>query len=161
MHLALIALPIRTLFIPIGFQSIVCDPNVMFAAIEQAKKTEDKEKVFEQTQDFFYFNENTRQKYDEKNLDEYTEQDEFSPGDVMVKEFGANLKQDEKKETNKLITENVKATLRMGEESMASEFLGISNLALGKDPNDEGKISIIPVAFDLDYRSIITKGMKF
>ena len=66
MHLALMALPIRALFIPIGFQSIVCDPNVMFAAIEKAKKVEDKEKIIEETKDFFYFNESTRKKYDEK-----------------------------------------------------------------------------------------------
>ena len=68
MHLALMALPIRTLFIPIGFQRIVCDPNVMFAAIEKAKRDEDKEKVVEETKDFFYFNESTRQKYDQKRI---------------------------------------------------------------------------------------------
>ncbi len=152
------ALPIRALFIPIGFQSIVCDPNVMFAAIEQAKKVEDKEKIIEETNDFFYFNESTRKKYDDKKLSELSPQDEFNP-QVMVSQFKPNLKGNEKLEHDKLINDNVKATIKMGEESMASEFLGFSNIAFDKELNDEGKVSIVPVAFDMDYRSIVTKGI--
>ena len=34
MHLALVALPIRALFIPIGFQSIRCDPNILLDSIK-------------------------------------------------------------------------------------------------------------------------------
>ena len=92
-------------------------------------------------------------------LDDYTEKDEFNPGQVMVNEFGNNLEENEKTDTQQVITDNIKATLKQGEESMASEFLGISNFALEKNPDDEGKVSIVPVGFDLDYRSIYTKGI--
>ena len=78
----------------------------------------------------------------------------------MVTEFGNNLEEDEKRDTSKVITDNIKATLKSGEESMASEFLGISNFALEKNADDEGKVSILPVGFDLDYRSIYTKGIE-
>ncbi|CAG2105236.1 unnamed protein product [Medioppia subpectinata] len=160
MHLALMALPIRTLFIPIGFQRIVCDPNILFAAIEQAKKMEDKEQLIEETKDFFYFNESTRKKYDDKKLGQNSETDEFSTGDMMVNDFGPNLDQNDRRDTSKVISDNIKATLKVGEEAMASEFLGISNLGLEKNPDDEGKVSIVPVGFDLDYRSIYTKGLE-
>ncbi len=144
MHLALMALPIRALFIPIGFQSIVCDPNVMFAAIEEAKKVEDKEKIVKETEDFFYFNESSRKKYDQ-HIDE---------GEVT-----SHLNDEGKKETEDFLTDKIKDTIKMGEESMASEFLGISDTSLKRDVNDEGKVSIVPVAFDLNLRSIVTKGL--
>ncbi len=44
MHLALMALPIRALFVPVGFQSIRIDPTLLFEEIE-CVKTEKEEEV--------------------------------------------------------------------------------------------------------------------
>jgi hypothetical protein len=149
MHLALMALPIRALFIPIGFQSIVCDPEVMFEAIEQAKKDiEANEK--EEQKEFFYFNESARKKYEENQFKEFSPEDELNSEEMRTK-----------LERNKLLTENFKSlkVLKEGEELMASEFLGISKIELEKNSIDEEKESIVPVVFDLDFRTIVTKGM--
>jgi hypothetical protein len=149
MHLALMALPIRALFIPIGFQSIVCDPEVMFEAMEQAKKDiEANEK--EEQKEFFYFNESARKRYEENQLRDFSPEDELNSDEMRPK-----------LEQNKLFTENVKSlkVLKEGEESMASEFLGISRIELEKNSIDEEKESIVPVVFDLDFRTIVTKGM--
>ena len=48
MHLALVALPIRALFVPVGFQSIRCDPNILYESIRLAKLEHQKQEELEQ-----------------------------------------------------------------------------------------------------------------
>jgi hypothetical protein len=121
----------------------------MFEAIEQAKKDiEANEK--EEHKEFFYFNESARKRYEENQLRGFSPEDDLNSEEMRPK-----------LEQNKLFADNMKSlkVLKEGEESMASEFLGISKMELRKNSIDEEKESIVPVVFDLDFRTIVTKGM--
>jgi hypothetical protein len=62
-------------------------------------------------------------------------------------------------EADAMVKAQLRATLVQGEDKMASEILGITNIGLESPEVDEDKISILPVSFDLNFRSIVTKGM--
>jgi len=158
MHLALVALPIRALFIPIGFQSIRCDPNVLFEAIEQVKKQKEDEVEDENAEkpEFFYFSEKAQEK---KALDEINPNDDIKGTDVIA-EIRPDMSGQETEEADALVKQQLKATLVQGEERMATEILGITNIGLESQNVDEDKISILPVSFDLNFRSIVTKGLE-
>jgi len=144
MHLALVALPIRALFIPIGFQSIRCDPNVLSEAIEQVKKEKDVDVLpdstaQEDTSQFFYFSEKA------KKVD-----NEIKPSDVI-----GELTEEE-------MRSQIKASIGQGEEKLVNEVLGINNIGLeAEEIEDDDKISTLPVSYDLNFKSIVTKGLCF
>ncbi|CAG2105802.1 unnamed protein product [Medioppia subpectinata] len=155
-HLALVALPIRTLFIPIGFQSIRCDPNVLFEAIEQVKKAkEETTELNEEKPEFFYFRENAKIKA----LDEINLEDDIK-GTEIIGEIRPDMDESETKEADFMVKQQIKAAMVGGEDKMASEILGISNIGLEADNADDENISILPVSFDLNFRSIVTKGLE-
>ena len=155
-HLALVALPIRALFIPIGFQSIRCDPNVLFEAIEQVKRQKEEEKKEEEDKpEFFYFKEQIKPKA----------LDEINPEELKGAEVIADIRPDmssgEAEETDAMVKQQIKASLGSGEDKMATEILGITNFGNDEErAEDEDKISILPVSFDLNFRSIVTKGLE-
>jgi hypothetical protein len=154
-HLALVALPIRALFIPIGFQSIRCDPNILFEAIENVKKQKEEEKKDseEKPTEFFYFSETAKER---KTLDEINTLEDIKSKDVIA-EVRPDIEDTE--EADAMVKAQLRATLVQGEDKMASEILGITNIGLESPEVDEDKISILPVSFDLNFRSIVTKGM--
>jgi len=163
MHLALVALPIRALFIPIGFQSIRCDPNVLFEAIEQVKK-EKEEELFpdltaqeEKKPEFFYFSDKAQEK---KAHDEMNTEDQLRASE-MIAEVRPTMSPEEIEREEASMRQQLKATIGQGEENLANEMLGISDIGLEAQEYEEDKISILPVSFDLNFRSIVTKGLCF
>ncbi|XP_054169344.1 fatty acid synthase-like [Oppia nitens] len=133
MHLALVALPIRTLFIPIGFQSIRCDPNVLFEAIEKVKKEKEEEtEDNEEKPEFFYFRENNKA----KGLDEINTEEDIK-GTEIISEIRPDMDENETKEADYVVKQQIKAAM-----------------------GNEDKISILPVSFDLNFRSIVTRGLE-
>jgi hypothetical protein len=155
MHLALVAIPIRTLFIPVGFQSIRCDPNILFEAIENVRTEKEEEATIEslEKKDFFYFSESSK---DKKLLDEYNPDDKLINPNLMT-ELNPNLDEEGAKKEETSARQQVMSTLREGDERMVTEIFGVSEIG-GNNGNDDDKISILPVTFDLNMRSIITRG---
>ena len=157
-HLALVALPIRALFIPMGFQSIRCDPNVLFDAIEEVKKQKEEEKVDDEDRpEFFYFQEKTSKV---KALDEINPEEDEIQRKELIGDIRPDMTDKEADEADAMVKQHIKATLGSGEDKMATEILGITNFGEEEDKVDEDKISILPVSFDLNFRSIVTKGLE-
>ena len=132
LHISLIALPLRALFVPIGFDSVRIDPRVLFGEIERVKQ-EKQEKEFEDfklKKEFLYFSDKTAEtEHIEMNMNQRVES-------IM----------DDKADDND------------NDESKADIPLQFYQTAFMSC--DDSKISLIPVVFDVNNRSIITKGLE-
>jgi hypothetical protein len=141
LHLALMALPIRALFIPVGFQSIRIDPNVVFDAIELAKTEKEAEQVVEDLEQkkFYYFN-------DTSNKEDVSE----TPEDQEEKEMKDKLL--------KIIPE-LKGDSKVHSNTETESKPDISKVIKENDEEEDNRVSILPVKFEVNMRSIITKGI--
>ena len=131
LHISLIALPLRALFVPIGFESVRIDPKLLFGEIERVKQEkQDKElQNFKFKKEFLYFSDKTKEnEYIEMNMTERVE--------AIVKENDENGNVEKK-------------------EDLPIQFYETAFMAI-----DENKESLIPVVFDINNRSIITKGLE-
>ena len=164
MHLALVALPIRALFVPVGFQQIRIDPNLLFTTIralqkEQLELARQAEEEAKRLQEEAEQKEMEKRKDKRKAIDEVDNPDSFKMGHFM-EELRPDL---DKKDANNLMQESVVSTIKTGEENMAAELLG-TGVNFREDDDEEDKESkqtvILPVKFDIDLRAIVTKGLE-
>jgi len=129
LHISLIALPLRALFVPIGFESVRIDPNALFGEIERMRQ-EKQDQEFEDFQlkkEFLYFSDKTvENQFMEMNVSKRVE--------AIVND--ADLNEEKKRDIPIQVYETA--------------FMQC----------DESKISLIPVVFDVNNRSIITKGLE-
>ena len=129
LHISLIALPLRALFVPIGFESVRIDPNVLFAEIERAKQEKIDQEIedFKLKKEFLYFSDKSAE-------NEHMEMDVSKRMEAIVNE---NEDNDESK------------------ADLPIKFIETAFMTV-----DDSKISLIPVVFDVNNRSIITKGLE-
>ncbi|KAF7488070.1 Fatty acid synthase [Sarcoptes scabiei] len=131
LHISLVALPLRALFVPVGFDSVRIDPKVLFGEIERVKqeKKEKEEEEFHLKREFLYFSDKTKE-------NETIE-------DHMTQRVESMVNKEEMEENA---------------ESRADLPIQFYETAFMK--NEENKISLIPVVFDSNNRSIVIKGLE-
>ncbi|KAH9507034.1 hypothetical protein DERF_011738 [Dermatophagoides farinae] len=132
LHISLIALPLRALFVPVGFESVRIDPKVLFGEIERVKQEKKKteEEEFHLKREFLYFSDKTKE------------------NETLEKDFSNRVEGAINKE--EVDQDN--------QESRADLPIQFYETAFMK--NEDNKISLIPIIFDGNNRSIATKGLE-
>jgi hypothetical protein len=151
MHLALISLPIRALFVPIGFQSIRIDPNILFEAIENVKTEKNidvnTDNADTKQKEFYYFSESvTESKGIEAKIIDENEK-------ILLSEMKTDISEQQ--------NEEVISNLLRNSKNISAEILGMNNVNLQNQNEENDKISILPVCYDNNTKTIITKGLYF
>lgn len=132
LHISLVALPLRALFVPVGFESVRIDPKVLFGEIERVKQEKQKteEEEFHLKREFLYFSDKSKE------------------NETLEKDFSQRVEGAINKE--EVDQEN--------QESRADLPIQFYETAFMK--NEDNKISLIPVIFNGNNRSIATKGLE-
>lgn len=131
LHISLVAVPIRALFVPIGFESVRIDPKVLFSEIERQEKEKQEQELNEYhlKREFMYFS-------DKSNENQMFEKTVSERVEAVV----------EAKEE----TENAEKTSDLPIQFYQTAFMKL----------DETKISLVPVLFNTNTRAIYTLGLE-